>query len=130
VHQVLDFIDMKLSLVVPTQYLVEFLFDCCLCSECLCMIYRVIQNGCRGFNNLSYAIDFRQQYMYFFYLIKQHSKFLLHTLQVLYMCTLCDSADIDTIIEFVPDVSSDGFSGDSAILIRTFSSGIHTHPVS
>jgi len=25
----------------------------------------------------------------FFYLIKQHSKFLLHTLQVLYMCTLC-----------------------------------------
>ena len=28
--------------------------------------------------------------MYFFYLIEQHSKFLLHTLQVLYMCTLCD----------------------------------------
>jgi len=27
--------------------------------------------------------------MYFFYLIEQHSKFLLHTLQVLYMCTLC-----------------------------------------
>jgi len=27
----------------------------------------------------------------FFYLIEQHSKFLLHTLQVLYMCTLCDS---------------------------------------
>jgi len=25
----------------------------------------------------------------FFYLIEQHSKFLLHTLQVLYMCTLC-----------------------------------------
>ena len=24
----------------------------------------------------------------FFYLIEQHSKFLLHTLQVLYMCTL------------------------------------------
>ena len=37
----------------------------------------------------------------FFYLIKQHSKFLLHTLQVLYMCTLCDSTNINTIIEFV-----------------------------
>ena len=29
--------------------------------------------------------------MYFFYLIEQHSKFLLPTLQVLYMCTLFDS---------------------------------------
>jgi len=29
----------------------------------------------------------------FFYLIEQHSKFLLHTLQVLYMCTICDSTD-------------------------------------
>jgi hypothetical protein len=26
---------------------------------------------------------------------------LLHTLQVLYMCTLCDSTNINTIIEFV-----------------------------
>ena len=32
--------------------------------------------------------------MYFFYLIEQHSKFLLHTLQVLYMCTLCDSTGL------------------------------------
>ena len=37
----------------------------------------------------------------FFYLIEQHSKFLLHTLQVPYMCTLCDSTN-NTIIEFVP----------------------------
>ena len=29
----------------------------------------------------------------FLYLIEQHSKFLLHTLQVLYMCTLCDSTN-------------------------------------
>jgi len=27
---------------------------------------------------------------------------LLHTLQVLYMCTLCDSTNTNTIIEFVP----------------------------
>ena len=27
----------------------------------------------------------------FFNLIEQHSKFLLHTLQVIYMCTHCDS---------------------------------------
>jgi len=32
----------------------------------------------------------------FFYLIEKHSKFLLHTLQVLYMCTLCDSTNINT----------------------------------
>ena len=51
--------------------------------------------------------------MYFFYLIEQHSKFLSHTLQVLYMCTLCDSANINTIIEFIPHVSGDGFSGGS-----------------
>jgi hypothetical protein len=53
----------------------------------------------------------------FFYLIEQHSKFLLHTLQVLYMYTLCDSANINMIIEFVPicllHVSNDGFNGGS-----------------
>ena len=50
----------------------------------------------------------------FFYLIElQHSKVLLHTLQVLYMCTICESTNINTIIEFVPHVSSDGFSGGS-----------------
>ena len=38
-----------------------------------------------------------------FYLTEQHSKFLLHTLYVLYMCTLCDSTNINTIIEFVPN---------------------------
>ena len=38
-----------------------------------------------------------------FYLIEQHSTFLLHTLQVLYICALCDSTNINTIIEFVPN---------------------------
>jgi len=38
-----------------------------------------------------------------FYLIEQHSQFLLHTLQLLYMFTLCDSTNINTIIEFVPN---------------------------
>jgi len=27
--------------------------------------YRVIQNDCQGFNNLSYTIHLRQEYMYF-----------------------------------------------------------------
>jgi len=48
-----------------------------------------------------------------FYLIEEHSKFLLHILQLLYMCTLCDSTNINTIIEFVPRVSGDGFNGGS-----------------
>ena len=59
--------------------------------------YRVIQNDCRGFNNLSYKIHLRYENVFF--LIEQHSKFLLHTLQVLYMCTLCDSTNINTIID-------------------------------
>jgi hypothetical protein len=29
-------------------------------------LYRVIQNDCRGFNNLSYTTHLRQEYMYFF----------------------------------------------------------------
>jgi len=37
--------------------------------------------------------------------IEQHSKFLLHTLQVPYMCTLCDSTNINTKMEFVPNCS-------------------------
>ena len=32
--------------------------------------------------------------MCFSYLIEKHSKFLLRTLQVLYMCTLCDSTGL------------------------------------
>jgi len=39
--------------------------------------------------------------MYFFNLTEQHSKFLLHTLQVLYVCTLCDSTNINTTISSV-----------------------------
>jgi len=39
----------------------------------------------------------------FIYLTEQHSKFLLHTVQVLYMCTVCDSTDSNTIIQFVPN---------------------------
>ena len=39
----------------------------------------------------------------FFYVIEQHSKFLLHTLQVLHMWSLCDSTNINTIIECVPN---------------------------
>ena len=35
----------------------------------------------------------------FFYLIERQSKFLLHTLHMLYMCTLCDSTNINTIMK-------------------------------
>jgi len=74
--------------------------------------YRVIRNDCRGFNNLSYTIHLRREYIYFLFNGK-HSKFLLHTSQVLYMCNLCDSTNINTIIEFVPHVSGDVFNSGS-----------------
>jgi len=64
--------------------------------------YRVIQNDCRGFNNFVIH-NTLEIFLFIFYVIEQHSKFLLHTLQVLYMCTLCDSTNINTIIEFVPN---------------------------
>ena len=41
--------------------------------------------------------------IFIIYLIEHHTKFLLHTLQVHYMCTICDSTNINTIIEFVPN---------------------------
>ena len=65
--------------------------------------------------------------MCFFYLIEQHSKFLLHALQVLYMCTLCDSTNINTIIDFVPHVSGDGFSGGSDSYLQFRDTHTHTH---
>jgi len=65
--------------------------------------YRVIRNDCRGSKQLVIENTLEIAVYVFFYLIKQHSKLLLHTLQVLYMCTLCDSTNINTIIEFVPN---------------------------
>jgi len=61
--------------------------------------YRVIRNDCPGFNNLSYTIHLREEQLCFFYLIEKHSNFLLHNVQVLYMCTLCDSTNINTMID-------------------------------
>jgi hypothetical protein len=51
------------------------------------------------------------------YLIDQHSKFLLLTLQELYMWTHYDSTNINTVIQFVPNFSyhviGNGFNGGS-----------------
>ena len=66
--------------------------------------------------------------MYFFYLIEQHFKFLLHTLEMIYMCTLCDSTNINTIIKFVPHASGDGFYGGSDSYLQFWDT--HIHPVS
>jgi len=45
---------------------------------------------------------------------------LLHTLQMLCMCTLCESTNINTIIEFVPNsVSGDRFNGFSVSILRS-----------
>jgi len=54
----------------------------------------------------SYLNHLVYTYIYIYYLIEQHSKFLLHALQVLYMCTLCGSTNINTIIEFIPNYKS------------------------
>jgi hypothetical protein len=57
-----------------------------------------------------------------FYLIEQYSKFLLHTLQVLDMCTLCDSTNINMIIEFVPQKNAFSLPF-AAILVNCAPSG-------
>jgi len=46
------------------------------------------------------------------------------------MCNLCDSTNINTIIEFQTVCSMSAVMVSMAVLIRTFISGIHTHPVS
>ena len=39
---------------------------CLIPSKLSYILYRVIQNDCRGFNDLSYTIHLRQEYTYFF----------------------------------------------------------------
>ena len=70
--------------------------------------------------------------IYFFLFNRATLQILLHTLQVLYMFTLCDSTTINTIIEYVPNCfcSMSAVMVSMAVLIHTFNCGIHTHPVS
>jgi hypothetical protein len=129
IHGILNFVNLGILLSKNNIWLTEWFRDTHMCylhrvqgrlfliiqlhieSWIRHLHYRVIKNDCRGFNNLSYTIHLSRSIcifylfynlIYFLYLIEQHSKFLLHTLQVLYMCTLCDSTNINTIIEFVP----------------------------
>ena len=82
------------------------------CIWCIVLVLLdVVGSGCGALRCRMRALQI--EVYAFFYLIEQHSKFLLHTLQVLYMCTLCASTNISTIIDFVPHVSGDGFIGGS-----------------
>ena len=65
--------------------------------------YRVIRNNCQGFNNLSKRNTPEIGVFVFCYIIEQHPTCLLHTSQMLYMSTLCDSTNINMIIELVPN---------------------------
>ena len=56
----------------------------------------------------------------FFYLIEQHSKFLLHTVQVLYMCTLCDSTGLFEMIVEVLKTCNTQYTSDSSICVFLF----------
>ena len=56
----------------------------------------------------------------FFYLIEQHSKFLLHTLQVLCMCILCDSTGLFEMIVGVLTTCHTQYTSDSSICIFVF----------
>ena len=47
--------------------------------------YRVIQNDCRGFNNLSYIIHLREQYTYFFFNRTTLSVFITYLTGALYV---------------------------------------------
>jgi len=55
-----------------------------------------------------------------FYLIEQHSKFLLHTLQVLYMCTLCDYTGLFEMIVCVLTTCHTQYTSDSSICFCLF----------
>jgi len=49
------------------------------------IIYRVIQNDCRGFDNLSYTIHLRQEYMYFLFNRTTLQIFVTYLTGALYM---------------------------------------------
>jgi len=55
-----------------------------------------------------------------FYLIEQHSQFLLHTLQVLYMCTVCYSTGLFEMIVRVLTTCHTQYTSDSSICIFLF----------
>jgi len=58
--------------------------------------------------------------MYFFYLIEQNSKFLLHNLQVLYMCNFCDSTELFEITVGVLTACHTQYTSDSSICVFLF----------
>ena len=62
----------------------------------------------------------RSIYIFFFNLIEQHSKFLLHTLQVLYMCTLCDSTGLFEMIVGVLTTCHTQYTWDRSVCIFLF----------
>jgi len=81
--------------------------------------YGVIQNDCRGFNNLSYTIHLRYENMFFLFNRTTLQGFVTYLTGALQVHPLC-STNMNTIIEFVPHVSGDGFSdgSDSCLQFR------------
>jgi len=77
------------------QFLLHTLQVLCMCTVCdstgwFKMIVGVLTNC-----HTQYTSD---SSICIIYLIEQHCQFLLHNLQVLCMCTVCDSTDINTIM--------------------------------
>ena len=60
--------------------------------------------------------------MFFFYLTEQHAKFLLHALQVLYMCTLCGSTELFKMIIGVLTTCHTQLTSDRSIYVSLFNS--------
>jgi hypothetical protein len=52
--------------------------------------------------------------------MEQHSQFLLHTLQVLYMCTVCDSTGLFEMIVGVLTTRHTQYTSDSSICVFLF----------
>jgi len=77
----------------------------------------------------------------FFYLIEQHFKFFLHTLQVLYMCTLCDSTGLFEMIVGVLTTCHTQYTWDSSVcsflfnrttlqvFVTYLTGGLYVHPL-
>jgi len=93
--------------------------------------YGVIRNDCLCFNNLSYTKHLRQQYMFFLFNRTTLPVFVTYLTGAPYVHTLWFYKH-----QHVNRVRSQTVCSMSAVmvsmtvLIRSFSSGIHTHPVS
>ena len=101
-----------------SRHILEILLNCP--SHHCVLVIQGYSKWLSGFWQLFIHITLQIAVYVFFYLIEQYSKFLLHTLQVLYMCTICDSTGLFKMIVEVLTTCRTQYTSDSSICLFLF----------